>query len=172
MPQIFETNQTALRVRKKFHYPSPEKSSKFNFGRAFSGSNSEDQMKITITFLIVFSFCVVGAYSQTTPRPGIIKNDTQVILFDSARFEMIPAAMSLIKLDRYTGKTFYFEPSRKKWYLLEVRGGLPNETGNVTPKYQIQTIGSNIGSEVSVLFNNETGQSWFLDMRTWYPIPD
>lgn len=124
-------------------------------------------MKITITFLILF-FCAVGAYSQTTPRPGVIKSDAQVILFDSARYEMVPAALSVVRLDRYTGKTYYFEPPRGKWYLLEVRGGLPNEAGNVTPKYQIY----NEGKEFSVLFNNETGQSWFLNSRTWYPISD
>ena len=124
-------------------------------------------MKIAITCLIIF-FCAAGAFSQTTPRPGIIKSDAQVILFDSARFEMIPAESSIVKLDRFTGKTFYFEPSRRKWYLLEVRGGLPNEAGNVTPKYQIHTEGSGF----PLLFNNETGQSWFLDTRIWYPIPD
>lgn len=126
-------------------------------------------MNKTITFLIVFFFsCAVGAYAQTTPRPGILKNDAPVILFDSARFEMVPAASSVVKLDRFTGKTHYYEPLRKKWYLLEVRGGLPNEAGNVTPKYQIHA--EDVG--YPILFNNETGQTWFLENRIWYPIPD
>jgi hypothetical protein len=164
----FETIQTVRRVRKQFENPSPEKSSKFNKGRAFSGSNNKNQMNKTITFLIVFFFsCAVGAYSQNTPRPGIVKGGGQAILFDSARFEMFPAEMSVVRLDRFTGKTHYYEPQRRRWYLLEVRGGLPNEAGNVTPKYQINTEGGS-----PILFNNETGQSWFLEMRIWYPIPD
>lgn len=127
-------------------------------------------MKIIYTLIIV-AFCSVAAYSQTASRTSGGGGKTQIVISDNARFEI--ANLSgiqlpvVIKLDRYTGKTFQYAADRRRWFLIEVRGGLPDERGSQTPKYQIADEG-----DLVFLINNETGQTWIFNVRTWEPVID
>lgn len=129
-------------------------------------------MKIIFALLIAF-IGGVNAVSQTTtttPRVRTVSTsgNSQFLISDTARFEIVSIGESqpVVRLDRYTGRTHIFEYARARWYVLDVRGGLPNQSGNTVPKYQIYNEGA------PILINNETGQSWFLNIRTWIPILD
>jgi len=125
-------------------------------------------MKIIIAFLISI-ICGLSIYSQTTTRPrSINRSNPQIILSDASRYEVISLTDIIVKLDRYTGKTyFYYYYGKRKWYLMDVRGGLPNQSTNLTPRYQIYVEG-----EAILLINNETGQTWVFYNRGWEPIED
>ncbi len=127
-------------------------------------------MKITFTLLIIF-ICGIGIFAQTGSRPRSVSgNQSQILISDNARFEIFSFSQTqlTIKLDRYTGKTFlYYVEGKRRWFLMEVRGGLPDESKNTIPKYEI--IGE---GDATFLFNNETGQSWILNLRTWEPVVD
>lgn len=118
-------------------------------------------MKI-IFALTISILCGISAYSQNANvRP-------QTILPDTARFQIFflePSSLA-VKLDRYSGKTYQYSNERR-WYLLEVRGGLPVQTIGSTPRYEIYDEGDSL-----FLINQETGQSWIFNVRTWEPIRD
>ena len=124
-------------------------------------------MKIIFALLIGLA-CGVGAYAQdnSVPEKVIIGNPV-IILPDTARYQLIRFSSDvLVKFDRYTGKTFFYDRNGVRWRLLDVRGGLPAGTGT-TPKYQIY----NEGEYYPLLINNETGQTWYFDrFSTWTPI--
>lgn len=125
-----------------------------------------------IIFALFFTvICGIGVHAQIGSRPrNVPVNQSQIILSDNARFEIISLnQISLtVRLDRYTGKTYqYYVDGRRRWYPLEVRGGLPDESKNTTPKYQITGEGDSL-----FLLNNETGQSWIFNVRTWEPVTD
>jgi hypothetical protein len=128
-------------------------------------------MKITFSLLIIV-ICAVGAFAQNNPVSGSIGiNRPVVILSANTRYQLIPVNFynfNLLKLDRFSGKTNFYEPSRKKWYPIDVRGGLPTPSTYATPKYEIYAEGE------PILINTETGQTWFLNSYTrgWEPIPD
>jgi len=128
-------------------------------------------MKLTFIVLITV-ICTVGVYAQNNPVSGSIGiNRPVVILPANARFQLVPVIFynfSFVKLDRYTGKTGLYEPQRRKWYPIDVRGGLPVASTNTTPKYELYNEGE------PILINTETGQTWFLNSysRGWEPIPD
>jgi hypothetical protein len=128
-------------------------------------------MKIAIAFLIA-AFCAVGSQAQTNQRPASVSsNQTRVVISDNARFELVFLGSSeVVKLDRYTGRTYLHVSGDRKWYPLSIRNGLPNEAGNTTPKYQIY----NDDGYNRLLFNNETGQAWILvpQSRSWEPMID
>lgn len=124
-------------------------------------------MKIIIAFLISI-ICGLSIYSQTTTRPrNVNSSNPQIILSDTARYEIVIFNETIVKLDRYTGKTYFYYNQKRKWYLMDVRGGLPNQSANLTPRYQIYGEGESI-----LLINNETGQSWVFYNRTWEPVED
>lgn len=129
-----------------------------------------ETMKIAIA-LFITAICGIGAYAQTNQRPrSVSSSQTQVVISDNARFELVAfGQQSVIKLDRYTGKTYLRNSGDRKWYLLNVRNGLPNQSGNTTPKYQIYDDGY-----YPLLLNNETGQTWILisESRSWEPLID
>jgi hypothetical protein len=127
-------------------------------------------MKI-IFALFIGVLCGISVSAQISSRPrSVTGSQSQIILADNARYEIIllDQINLTVKLDRYTGKTYqYYVDGRRRWYPLEVRAGLPDESKNTTPKYQI------IGEGDSVfLINNETGQSWIFNVRTWEPVTD
>lgn len=126
-------------------------------------------MKIFIS-LFIGIICAMSAYSQTGAVSGNSSGRTQIISSDKARYQIISFGQIYltVKLDRYTGKTFQYYNERKRWYPLEVRGGLPaSPATDQTPKYQISDEG-----EFVFLINTETGQSWIFNQRTWEPVTD
>lgn len=133
-------------------------------------------MKIIIALLVAL-LGVAAAAAQTATRPrSVAANQPPTLLSDNARFELVklsdqtiaPVTGAIVRLDRYTGRTHYYSiDSKRRWALLGVRGGLPDETGNTTPKYQIFDDGSSI-----FLLNNDSGQSWILTGRAWEPVAD
>lgn len=131
-------------------------------------------MKTTFAVLII-AICAVGAFAQDTRVSGsIYTNKPLVILPENARFQLVMLATygnNVIRLDRFTGKTHIFEIMERKWYVIQVRGGLPAASTNGMPKYEI--YGSE-GDRSGFLINIETGQTWVLDInsRTWFQIPD
>lgn len=128
-------------------------------------------MKITFSLLIIV-ICAVGASAQNNPVSGSIGiNRPVVVVAATTRYQLVSVNFynfSLIKLDRFTGKTYLYEPTRRKWYPIDVRGGLPVASTNTTPKYEIYSEGE------PIMINTETGQTWFLNSYTrgWEPIPD
>jgi hypothetical protein len=124
-----------------------------------------------ITFILIFIIiCGISVYPQNNPTSGNVRNNKpQIILSDTARYEIVFLSQIplTVKLDRYTGKTYQYFNEKRKWYLLEVRGGLPSAAANLTPTYQICDDG-----EFNILINNETGQSWVFNVRNWEPVTD
>lgn len=131
-------------------------------------------MKITTALLIGF-VCGIAAYGQTSPVPATVNIPKPVtVLPDNARYKLVKLEYfssvinnGIIMLDRYTGKTSSYDPGKRKWYLLNVRGGLPASSSD-TPKYQFFSE----GEYYTFLLNTETGQSWVLFAQTWEPIAD
>lgn len=127
-------------------------------------------MKIILA-LFFGAILAAGASAQTTSRPrNVPGGQSQILISDNARYEIISLnqANLTVKLDRYTGKTYnYYVDGRRRWSPLEVRGGLPDESKNTTPKYQIIDEGNDI-----FLLNIETGQSWVFSVRTWELVTD
>ncbi|HEY8562322.1 MAG TPA: hypothetical protein VIL74_18240 [Pyrinomonadaceae bacterium] len=131
-------------------------------------------MKITF-FLLVFVVCAVGAAAQTNSAPGNVNiNKPLTVLPDTARYQLVkleyisPIIINgMIKLDRYNGKTSIYDPGRRRWILLSVRGGLPAASSD-SPKYQIFSEGETL----TFLLNSETGQSWVLNVQIWEPVAD
>ena len=100
-------------------------------------------MKITFTLLIII-ICVISAYAQNSPANGNVNiNRPVVILSDTARYQIIKLdyTNAIVKLDRFTGKTYVCDYNRRKWQLLEVKGGLPAVATSTAPKYQIYSEG-------------------------------
>jgi hypothetical protein len=128
-------------------------------------------MKIIIALFISLACCGIGADAQSNSVPGKINIDkTVTVLPDTARFQIISMAQLgaiVVRLDRFTGKTSVYDPGRRRWFPLDVRGGLPAVIAT-TPKYQIYTE----GDDFNFLVNSETGQSWILNVRTWEPVTD
>ena len=127
-------------------------------------------MKIILA-LFIGLICGISVFAQISSRPrSVAGSQSQIILPDNARYEIILFEQPnlTVKLDRYTGKTYqYYVDGRRRWYPLEVRAGLPDESKSTTPKYQIT------GEHDSVfLINSETGQSWIFNIRTWEPVTD
>jgi hypothetical protein len=126
-------------------------------------------MKIIIVLLIGLIGGSAAAYAQNTTVTGN-NNKPVIILPENTRYQiltMLQIDLIFVRLDRYTGKTHIYDPGRRRWYPLEVRGGLPAATSN-TPKYQIYTEENNN----NFLLNGETGQSWIFTVRTWEPVSD
>jgi len=128
-------------------------------------------MKITFILLTII-ICGSGAYAQNYPATGNV-NKPLIILSDTARYQLVSmnqTGLLVVKLDRFSGKSYFFDTTngRRRWYPLEVRGGLPASSTNTTPKYQIYSE----ADDFNFLTNNETGQSWILYGRTWEPILD
>lgn len=126
-------------------------------------------MKIVLA-LLGSLVCGVCAYAQTGKLPQDVNISRPVIVLpETARYQIIPIIQFglHVKLDRYSGKTYQYDPGRARWYLLNVRGGLPTAGSNLTPRYQIYDVDNFI-----FLINNETGQTWILVTRTWEPIAD
>jgi len=129
-------------------------------------------MKLIFTLLIVI-VCGAGVFAQNTaPNPRRINGTpTQILLTDTARYEIIAeTGTQLMKLDRYTGKTYWIGSTgfmgKRKWIRYDVVGGLPTSTDQ-TPKYQIISE-----SSLLLLFNTETGQTWMFTGSRWELIPD
>lgn len=128
-----------------------------------------NQMKITFSFLISI-FCCLFVYSQQSPVPQDLGGgNSRLICSDTARYQIIlfnQGALT-VKLDRYTGRTYQYSNERRRWYLLEVRGGLPSGAANSAPKYRIYEA-----EQLYFLLNEETGQTWVFNIRTWEPVVD
>lgn len=145
-----------------------------NTKKAANCHKRRDYMKLTISLLIAI-ICAVSLPAQTTTRARITGNNQSTILLDSARFQILKLGENppqSIKLDRYTGKTYFYGISgvfnaSRKWILLSVRGGLPVAPQDSVPRYEIYE-----GVESFFLLNNETGQSWILLDRNWEPVVD
>jgi hypothetical protein len=93
-------------------------------------------MKIIIALLIGLA-CGVGANAQNNPAPENT-NKPLIILPDTARYQLLRLGVgSVIKLDRFTGKTYIYDLlARRKWLPLVVRGGLPpSPSTTATAKY-------------------------------------
>lgn len=125
-------------------------------------------MKITIALFVVL-IGSVHAFSQTNPAARTNGTRPRVVVSDTTRFELVTLSEQAltVRIDRYTGKTFVYGYGERKWFPLSVRGGLPNAAGNSTPKYDLYDEGSQV-----FLINNETGQTWILNVRSWEPILD
>jgi len=127
-------------------------------------------MKIILA-LFFSTVCIFTVHAQTSSRPrSVTSNQSQIVFSNNARFVVVPINQInlTVKLDRYTGKTFqYYIDGKRRWFPLEVRGGLPDESKNTTPKYQIDGEGDSI-----FLINIETGQTWIFNVRTWEPVTD
>ncbi len=128
-------------------------------------------MKISFSLLITIIFAV-GAYAQTTSIAGNVNlNRPVTVLPDTARYQLVPLVSfgaTVVRLDRYTGKTYIYEQGRRKWFLLEVRGGLPAFSTQMHPRYEIYAESEGF----NFLLNTETGQTWILNARTWEPVTD
>ncbi|MBS1796048.1 MAG: hypothetical protein JSS81_19510 [Acidobacteria bacterium] len=128
-------------------------------------------MKMFLALALV-SLAGLAAFGQTSPPAP--NNEKRALLPDTARFELILTGSTSIRLDRYTGRSFYyttegglFSQGGRKWRIFVVRGGLPAAAGTLTPVYQIYDHGYNI-----FLINNQTGQTWILNGQTWEPVTD
>ncbi len=84
------------------------------------------------------------------------------------RYEIYVFPKNLIKLDTFTGKTYYssFQQNGVKlWSLAKVSGdGLPDESSSISSKYRIYEQQPNYREQyptyIYYLLNTETGQTW------------
>jgi hypothetical protein len=126
-------------------------------------------MKLLISVFVVMLFCVDLLAQKAVLQKGNSTTKTAVSdsRRDSGRYEIIVFPVALVRLDTYTGQTYYSvlaQGSRKGWVLAKVEGkGLPDESLTAKPKYRmvVQQVSFGKDSEFHYyLLNTETGQTW------------
>jgi hypothetical protein len=81
----------------------------------------------------------------------------------------------------FTGETYYSDygfyrsETSKRWNLIKVAGGFPDESSSVKSKYRVYGQATHqAGIDFFYLLNTETGQTWISDtaFQYWHPLPD